>query len=185
MGIIFCKCVCLNILFRFRGFFTPGEVMNASSLGILACYKYPGHGCINHCICLSKMSGKKQMSILSFAQREKPPKKARLGPEKVVYTLEEEMVEEEETVAYRWKRKRQYRWRRKRQCRWRRKRQCRWRRRRWCRWKRKRQYRWKKQWSRWLEQKGEKSQEQPPTRPLLIVNGQTAGTEVNKQSQKL
>ena len=44
------------------------------------------------------MSGKKQMSILSFAQRGKPPKKARLGPEKVVNTLEEEMVEEEETV---------------------------------------------------------------------------------------
>src|SRR4029434_4042020 len=96
MGIIFCKCVCLNILFRFRGFFTPGEVVNASSLGILACYKYLGHGCINHCICLSKMSGKKQISILSFAQRGKPPKKARLGPEKVVNTLEEEMVEEEE-----------------------------------------------------------------------------------------
>ena len=37
------------------------------------------------------------MSILSFAQRGKPPKKARLGPEKVVNTLEE-MVEEEETV---------------------------------------------------------------------------------------
>ena len=53
------------------------------------------------------MSGKKQISILSFAQRGKPPKKARLGPEKVVNTLEEEMVEEEETVAYRWKRKRQ------------------------------------------------------------------------------
>src|SRR4029434_5771058 len=46
---------------------------------------------------LSKMSGKKQISILSFAQRGKPPKKARLGPEKVVNTLEE-MVEEEETV---------------------------------------------------------------------------------------
>ena len=44
------------------------------------------------------MSGKKQISILSFAQRGKPPKKARLGPEKVVNTLEEEMVEEEETV---------------------------------------------------------------------------------------
>src|SRR4029434_8076264 len=98
MGIIFCKCVCLNIIFRFRGFFTPGEVVNASSLGLLACYKYPGHGCINHCICLSKMSGKKKISILSFAQRGKPPKKARLGPEKVVNTLEEEMVEEEETV---------------------------------------------------------------------------------------
>ncbi|TNN54418.1 hypothetical protein EYF80_035387 [Liparis tanakae] len=42
------------------------------------------------------MSGKKQMSILSFAQRGKPPKKARLGPEKG----EEEtvQVEEEETV---------------------------------------------------------------------------------------
>src|SRR4029434_5698671 len=98
MGIIFCKCVCLNIIFRFRGFFTPGEVVNASSLGILACYKYPGHGCIYHCICLSKMSGKKQISILSFAQRGKPLKKARLGPEKVVNTLEEEMVEVEETV---------------------------------------------------------------------------------------
>ena len=44
------------------------------------------------------MSGKKQISILSFAQRGKPTKKARLGPEKVVNTLEEEMVEEEETV---------------------------------------------------------------------------------------
>ena len=44
------------------------------------------------------MSGKKQISILSFAQRGKPPKKARLGPEKVVNTLEEEMVEVEETV---------------------------------------------------------------------------------------
>ena len=43
------------------------------------------------------MSGKKQISILSFAQRGKPPKKARLGPENV-NTLEEEMVEEEETV---------------------------------------------------------------------------------------
>src|SRR4029434_2137150 len=52
---------------------------------------------INHCICLSKMSGKKQISILSFSQRGKPPKKARLGPENV-NTLEEEMVEEEETV---------------------------------------------------------------------------------------
>src|SRR4029434_350423 len=52
---------------------------------------------INHCICLSKMSGKKQISILSFAQRGKPPKKARLGPENV-NTLEEEMVEEKETV---------------------------------------------------------------------------------------
>src|SRR4029434_9912337 len=62
-----------------------------------ACYKYPGHGCINHCICLSKMSGKKQISILSFAQRGKPPQKARLGPETVVNTLEE-MVEGEETV---------------------------------------------------------------------------------------
>src|SRR4029434_7651762 len=70
----------------------------ASSLGILACYKYPGHRCINHCICLSKMSGKKQISIMSFAQRGKPTKKARLGQEKVVNTLEEEMVEEEETV---------------------------------------------------------------------------------------
>src|SRR4029434_8537970 len=40
---------------------------------------------------------KKQISILSFAQRGKPPKKARLGP-KNVNTLEEEMVEEEETV---------------------------------------------------------------------------------------
>ena len=40
---------------------------------------------------------KKQISILSFAQRGKPPKKARLGPENV-NTLEEEMVEEEETV---------------------------------------------------------------------------------------
>src|SRR4029434_4717678 len=69
-----------------------------STLGILACYKYPGHGCINHCICLSKRSGKKQISILSFAQRGKPPKKARLGPEKVVHTLEAGMVEEEETV---------------------------------------------------------------------------------------
>src|SRR4029434_10771505 len=69
----------------------------ACSLGILACYKYPGHGCINHCICLSKMSGKKQISILFFAQRGKPPKKVRLGPENV-NTLEEEMVEEEETV---------------------------------------------------------------------------------------
>src|SRR4029434_957084 len=68
-----------------------------SSLGILACYKYPGHGCINNCICLSKMSGKKQISILSFALRGKPPKQARLGPENV-NTLEEEMVEEEETV---------------------------------------------------------------------------------------
>src|SRR4029434_919225 len=38
---------------------------------------------------------KKQISILSFAQRGKPPKKARLG---TVNTLEEEMVEEEETV---------------------------------------------------------------------------------------
>ena len=38
------------------------------------------------------------MSILSFAQRGKSPKKARLGPEKVVNTLEEEMVEVEETV---------------------------------------------------------------------------------------
>src|SRR4029434_5438174 len=118
----------------------------ASSLGILACYKYSGHGCINHCICLSKMSGKKQISIMSFAQRGKPPKKARLGPEKVVNTLEEEMVEEEESTGgrgrdrRRWKRKRQYRWKRKRQYRWRRKRQCRWRRRRrWKRW-------WKKQW---------------------------------------
>src|SRR4029434_3450358 len=71
----------------------------ASSLGILACYKYPGHGCINHCICLSKMSGKKQISILSFTQRRKAPKKARLGPEKVVNTLEEEMVEEEESTG--------------------------------------------------------------------------------------
>ena len=44
------------------------------------------------------MSGKKQISILSFAQRGKPPKKARLGPEKGVNTLEEEMVEVEETV---------------------------------------------------------------------------------------
>src|SRR4029434_2404987 len=44
-----------------------------------------------------KMSGKKQISILSFAQRGKPPKKARLGPENV-NTLKEEMVEEEETV---------------------------------------------------------------------------------------
>src|SRR4029434_8687141 len=48
------------------------------------------------------MSGKKQIIILSypvpFAQRGKPPKKARLGPEKVVNTLKEEMVEEEETV---------------------------------------------------------------------------------------
>ena len=43
------------------------------------------------------MSGKKQISILSFAQRGKPTKKARLGPENV-NTLEEEMVEEEETV---------------------------------------------------------------------------------------
>ena len=41
---------------------------------------------------------KKQISILSFAQRGKPTKKARLGPEKVVNTLEEEMVEVEETV---------------------------------------------------------------------------------------
>jgi len=44
------------------------------------------------------------MSILSFAQRGKPPKKARLGPEKVeeetVQVEEEEtvQVEEEETV---------------------------------------------------------------------------------------
>src|SRR4029434_2773845 len=53
---------------------------------------------MHHYICLSKMLGKKQMSILSFAQRGKHPKKARLGPEKVVNTLEEEMVEEEETV---------------------------------------------------------------------------------------
>src|SRR4029434_5356937 len=41
---------------------------------------------------------KKQISILSFAQRGKPTKKARLGPEKVVNTLEEEMVEVLETV---------------------------------------------------------------------------------------
>src|SRR4029434_11019380 len=52
---------------------------------------------MHHCICLSKMLGKKQISILSFAQRGKPPKKARLGPENV-NTLEEEMVKEEETV---------------------------------------------------------------------------------------
>src|SRR4029434_5463248 len=30
-------------------------------------------------------------------------------------------------------------------------------------------------WRRWLEQKREKSQEQPPTRPLLIVNGPLNG----------
>src|SRR4029434_4395729 len=41
---------------------------------------------------------KKQISILSFAQRGKSPKKARLGPEKGVNTLEEEMVEVLETV---------------------------------------------------------------------------------------
>ena len=57
---------------------------------------------MHNCICLSKMLGKKQMRILSFAQRGKPPKKARLSPEKVVNTLEEEMVEEEETRDENW-----------------------------------------------------------------------------------
>ena len=96
------------------------------------------------------MSSKKQLRFLSFAQRGKPLKKARLedaGPVKVakrVGPLEEET------------------------CRWKRRRQCRWKRRR--RWRR-----WLGCHKRPSKEKEEKCQEQLPTKALFIMNGTLNG----------